>query len=417
MKKVLSQIFLAVIILQSCSPDEPELAATKPISKAEVDIASAVKQMNFLEDAFGVKALLLKPVDNDPNTNITTLFYADAKGNIKPVIENFEVKDVRVTTNGIYVLTNYGSTAFFVKYDRSWVELKDIGVGTHENNTDGVINNIFVGEDDHGNIAFRNGAILNTQTLQLKKDLETGTVESISGNLWFTITYYRSGGIIDVEVFDYYNPFPTYSIDMWVQQGTRLHGRFNMASFKGTNLAMVPNWHDLNTDKTMFIDMETGTQMLSDSTVSFRNDLLRLDDGSVVGFNQTDPFSTTYKLIKLSAKKNKNGEIMPDQVLKSAVNVIPYSNRYTNKNTYLFGSDQYYIVKEADKVQVFDTSLTHKGEILKGLSNLALSLVDNLVQYSAIGLDNKPVSGIYNLDTNQNTVLDQEHVFTHIQSW
>ena len=416
MKKSLSLILLSFVLLQSCSPDETELSIPKPITKADIDIQNVVDKMQYGE-AFDIKALLLKPGDDDPNTNLTTLFYANSKGNIQPIIENFEVKDVRVTTNGIFVLTNYGSTPFFVKYDHSWVELIDIGVGTHDINADGAIKNVFVGEDDNENIVFRNGTVLNTQTLQLNRSRSSsiGTIESISGNLWFRIEYYRSGGIIDLDVFNYYSPNAGYTTNFWGDQGNRFNGRFNIASFKGTNFALIPNWDNLGSNKTMLIDMETGNKTYSDSTVSYRNDMLRLDDGSVVGLHNTDSLSTSFKLIKLSAKKNNQGKLMPDRVLRSSTEVTPSLNGYTNKNTYLFGSDKYYIVKEADQVQVFDTSLMHKGDVLKGLSDMTLSLVDNLVYYSGIGLDNKPVSGVYNLDTNQNTVLDTNNNFINIQ--
>jgi len=417
MKRLFSLALLLFTLLQSCKQDELAVTPDKRVSPAAVDIKSAVKQMNFLEDGLGVKAILLKPVDNDINTNLTTLFYADAKGRIAPIIENFEVKDVRVTTNGIYVLTNYGSTAFFVKYDHSWVELKDIGVGTHERNPDGTITNVFVGEDDNGNIVFRNNAILNTQTLKmdLSRTPNLGTVESISGNLGFNIEYYRSGGLIDLEVVNHYEPYQRHAKFFNVLQGTKLNGRFNIASFKGTNFALIPNWDQLDSDKAMLIDMETGNTTYSNSTVSYRNDMLRLDDGSVIGFYNPFNESTSFALTKLSAKKDNNGKLMPDRVLKSSDYVTPYFNSYTNKNTYLFGSDKYFIVREADKVQVFDASLNNIRNILNGISNMTLSLEDNLVYYSGVGLDNKPVSGVYNLDTNLDIVLDTNNKFTNIQ--
>ena len=105
MKRLLSFFLLSFTIFQSCTPDESEVAPVQLVTSGSINIENVIRKMNgfILEDA---SAILLKAVDADPSTHKTTLYYADSKGKITPVVENFEVRKIEVTTNGIYVLTN-----------------------------------------------------------------------------------------------------------------------------------------------------------------------------------------------------------------------------------------------------------------------------------------------------------------------
>ena len=168
MKKLLSLTLLSFTLLQSCTQDELDVApkqvdATTP---AGISIESAAKQISEKFVLSGAKAILLKPVDADPKTHLTTLFYANAKGGISPIIENFEVKQVEVTNKGIYVLTNYSNLAFFVKYDNSWTQLEGVGDFV------GLMNN---------DVLFSDGSVLKTSSLKVEKT--NISVKSTSENL------------------------------------------------------------------------------------------------------------------------------------------------------------------------------------------------------------------------------------------
>ena len=388
MKKLHTLALVLVAMVQGCTVDKAEVAPNTPGILADVSIESAVKSIKgfVLED---YKALLLKPVDDNPETNLTTLFIADAKGKIWPVIENFEVKDVRVTTNGIYVLTNYAGIAFFVKYDNSWVELKDV--------------DIFVGEDDNNNIVFRSGAILNTQTLQVDRSYvkENNYVLAVSGNVdiveFFGISTVRNHVIHTEYTVSPISVFP------------------GVASFKGTDFALIPPLGRLFSEYA-FIDMKTGKKTDAKVVAGFwlGSDIIRLDDGSIVGMETTYSSSEMLGLVQLSVKQNNNGEIIADRIVRSSVSV-PRDFFSSDLKGYLFGSNKYYILKEAEKVKVFDKSLVHKGDILNGLSNASLSLVDSIVYYSGEDMTGKIISGIFNLDTKQDFILDTTNLFTNIQ--
>jgi len=157
MKNFLTIAFLcSVALFQNCtSPDEQDVAPAPNLSTpAGTDLTQAVKKMEeFIMS--GSHAILLKPVDSDPNTHLTTLYYANPKGGIVPILENFEVKQVETTTQGIYVLTNYSGIAFFVKKDHTWTELKNVGS--------------FHGEDEKGNVIFSDGAVLKISNLEVDR--------------------------------------------------------------------------------------------------------------------------------------------------------------------------------------------------------------------------------------------------------
>jgi len=398
MKKLFTSVALcAFVLFQSCTKEE--LTPQQPIATAQVNIANVVAAMkeNFILS--GAKAILTKAADNDPSTNLTTLYMADAQGRIAPIIENFEVKDVRVTTNGIYVLTNYGSTAFFVKFDNSWLELKDIGADLHGKAA-------FVGEDDNGNIVFNNGIILNTQTLQMDRSQQLPQydfVGSNSGNLDLIGKVNSRGTFTGARIRNHVT-----HVEHIVYGGPSINPYSSIGFFKGTDFALIP-W----VIGCQLIDLKTGkrtNQSLTRAlTLSF--DMLRLDDGSIIEIEQASETDRNLKLAQLYVKQNNDGEVIPDRIIYSSVPVDPVAKF----GKVLFSSDKYYMCREADKVKVFDKALVHKGDILNGLSDLTLSLVHSLVYYSGVDMNNKPVSGVYDLDTNQNTVLDTENLYSNIQ--
>jgi len=391
MKKLFTSAALcAFVLFQSCTKEE--LTPQQPIATAPVNIANVVAAMkeNFILS--GAKAILTTPADNDPSTNLTTLYMADAQGQIAPIIENFEVKDVRVTTNGIYVLTNYGTTAFFVKFDNSWLELKEVDE--------------FKGEDDNGNLVFSTGAILNTQTLQLDRSQQLAQydfVGSNSGNLDFIGEVNGRGIFTGARIRNHVT-----HVEHIVYGGPSINPYSSIAFFKGTDFALIP-W----VIGCQLIDLKTGKRTTQPLTRYFtlKFDVLRLDDGSIIEIEQASETDRNLKLAQLYVKQNNDGEVIPDRIIYSSVPVDPVSKF----GKVLFGSDKYYMCREADKVKVFDKALVHKGDILNGLSDLSLSLVHSLVYYSGVDMNNKPVSGVYDLDTNQNTVLDTENLYSNIQ--
>lgn len=172
MKKLFSLCLLSFSMLQSCKQEELDVAP-KQISSAaapSIDIQSVVKRMLgfVLKDA---NAFLLKPVDNDPNTHLTTLYKVKPDRTVAPVIEGFEIKQVEFTAGGIYVLTNYKQDgdpiAFFLRWDDNWVQLKNVGN--------------YVGVLDFGEILFSDNSVFSPLTLKVIKS--SNRLISMSENL------------------------------------------------------------------------------------------------------------------------------------------------------------------------------------------------------------------------------------------
>ena len=169
MKKLLFLCLLSFTMLQSCTQDELDVAP-KQVSTPEVNIQGAVDDMQEFDFSM-FKALLLKPVDNDPNTNLTTVFIADIQGNITPVIENFEVRRIEAAMNGLYIETNYmengSAIAFFVKPDYTWMQVENAGE--------------YIAEDGDGDLLFENGTLKTSGELKMESGMNT--IASYSGQL------------------------------------------------------------------------------------------------------------------------------------------------------------------------------------------------------------------------------------------
>ena len=183
MKKLLSLAALSFTLLQSCTQDELDVAPKQLDTAPKVDMQSIVgefKDLNGLLEYGHVSSLYLKSFDNDPATNLTTVYYQgnETKGLILPLVENFEVQQIEATIRGVYIKTNYyhegNLITFFIKHDNSWVSLGG-RVGEYLNRT------------DNGDIVFRDGSILRAETLMIDKIFDPNTTEilSVSGNLLY----------------------------------------------------------------------------------------------------------------------------------------------------------------------------------------------------------------------------------------
>jgi len=361
MKKLLTLALLSFTLLQSCTVDEAEVAPDKLVTPAGVNIENAVKSMKgfVLED---YKAILLKPVDNDPKTNLTTLFLADAKGKIWPLLENFEVKDVRVTTNGIYVLTNYSGIAFFVKYDNSWVELKNVGD--------------YIIEEENGNILFSNGATLNTKSLTVERSSLTTSIVAKSGNL---ILLAKSNG--DRRIV---NTVTKVGMDIF---GCTSPSTF-LESFHNDEIAVVD---DCGATFNIF-DLKNGsTEWVHYSVVYEPAKTVRTKDGLIV------------------VSKEWVAKSSPDYTPAEA-RITNLTFKYTNSGQVTYGfSFAPYEGKPLPAPYVLTEDLSFLN-----LSHInSYKLAESLVYYSGTR-NGQPVTGVYNKDTKQDMVVAKD-TFSNIQ--
>ena len=396
MKKLFTIFTLfAFATLQSCTQEDIAPDSNTPaISAAGVNLAHVVAGLkeNFVMGS--AKAILVKPADNNPNTNLTTLYFADAQGRIAPLIENFEVRDVRVTTNGIYVLTNYAATAFFIKPDNSWVELKNVGIEAEGKDA-------FKGENDNGDLVFANGAILNTTSLVVNRSqvLPAGSyIATSSGNLSVVVDANNNRSVkntvTNVE-------HPIYSC-----QGVTPGWGITLASVNNNNMALISNCY--NTSYEM-LDMKTGTMTWIDNTLlSNIKAISRTEEGVIAAhlpyFNKWDGVTDINKnvLTELTFRYSPEYE---------GVIVENRYSRISNLNLdviEIVQSAQGTILRGTNSIQVGDR------EILSGVATTAIKVDDTFIYYTGTKNGN-PISGAYNLNTNTDLVLDTQNNFTDIQ--
>jgi len=391
MKKLFTSVaFCAFVLFQSCTKEE--LTPQEPIATMPVNIANVVAAMKENFVLSGAKAILTTPADNDPSTNLTTLYMADAQGRIAPIIDNFEVKDVRVTTNGIYVLTNYGTTAFFVKFDNSWLELKEVGT--------------YKGENDNGDLVFSNLAILNTKTLTVDRSQvlpATSYVHVNSGNLSLIVNANGNRLVNHVTRKGYDLP-------------DCISKNENMASYNNNKMAIIGDCSAGEGTKRYF-DMETGAYTTSNQ-LQLNHENLRLANGDLVALQLPYAYKyggIEYTLTYLTAAGQVTAKSDIGLYLDDAS--VPSSRfKIGEPNKVLYSSDKYYLVKETDRVTLLDkTTLNKKGEVLVGFFEKMITVDGSLLYYSGSDDYGHTVSGVINLDTKQDVVLDTTNQFSNIQ--
>jgi len=359
MKKLLSLTLLSfsLTLFQSCSPDDSDAAPEKVIATPTgINIESAAKAISENISLSGAKAFLLKPVDNDPNTNLTTLFYADEKGIIRPIVENFEVKQIEITNNGIYVLTNYSGIAFFVKYDLSWVEIKDVGdyAGVME-----------------GNIVFTDGSVLNT--VSLKVDKKAISLISISD------------GIMLVKSKDKYKVVNTST-------GVGHEVNYNSDLVKKDLISINDNKNAflITSEIGLLIDMKTGilTQLA---------------------------YEDLYKPQAVVRNAAGNGIIAISSLYQSNPDKPQEDGLYLSYLTFDYNSGFLKLIASHEKFQggslEVPTPLPNQYEealmtFLKSINTYTVA--GSLVYYSGTAYDGLPLSGVYHMSTQENTVVNRE---------
>jgi len=377
MKKILSLALLSFTLLQSCTQDELDVAPTQVAAPAGINIESAAKQISEKFVLSGVKAILLKPFDSDPNTHLTTLYYADAKGKIEPLLENFEVKQVEVTTTGIYVLTNYYEAgepiAFFVKYDNSWVQLKGLN---------GV--NVFNYLADNGDIVFTNAtrtksSFLNTKTLTVTNNVDFQlypsenlvlTTRNGKDNVYNTATGETQDVNVDGEV---HSIVSINHNSMVVLEILSLAG--------GVDFRVM----DMKTGKIVAITKDPSTDELILPTTVFRNAA-----GNGIVFLTEEVYVRDGETFRNEVVYTENGGTV------KVMNVL--HERYPKGKNLVAPTPAY---------------IEYLNSMLR--SGYSYKVVDNLLYYTGTVIKTgKPVTGFYDMKSGVNLVVDEKETFSSV---
>lgn len=373
MKKVFIAVFLLIcaFVFQSCDTENDPKVEIKP-------------NINF--DLAGAKAIILKKSTEHGNGRITNsenanLFKVDASGKISSVIDSINIAFARAFSEGLFVVTS-DQRKFYVKLDNSYTEVQD-EIGDYK------------GENEQGDLIFSDVSVLRANPFTLDKlqtTLESPIVQSISGNLAI---------ITDNSTFQIFN--------------TVTNIRYNINGCNGPRMEAFDNEKALIDDcqNKALIDMNTGARTAADIN-SWNNETLRVNDGIIVltqGLSDTGDLSNS-GLAHVDV--NGNLTVLTDNIFQPGSQ--PCMN-CGNPNEVLYGTGTFVVIRELNKVSVYNRVSHSVTSILEGLNVTGISVQGSLVYYLAEDNLGSPVTGIYNLETEENQTIDNENLYVEIQAF
>lgn len=373
MKKTFTAVilFISLLIIQSCSKDEDPAADKKPNIDFNLTGAKAI----IIKDPSGVIGGRIA------NSEETNLFKVDEKGSISPVIDSVKISFVRTFSEGLFVITS-DSRKFYVKLDNSYKEIKD-NIGDYK------------GVNENGDLIFSDVSVLRANTLTVDKiqtTLKLPRVQSISGNLAI---------ITDNSTFQIFN--------------TVTNIRYNVQGCNG------PRMEAFNNDKALIndcqdkalINMNSGERVKADIN-SWNNETLRVNDGIIVltqGISNIGSFSNSgLGHIDINGKLT----VLTDNIFQPGASTCMNCG---NPNEVLYGTGDFIVVRELNKVSVYNRSKHTVTSILDNLNVTGISVQESLLYYLAEDNLGNPITGIYNLETKENKTIDSENLYAEIQSF
>ncbi|WP_155893565.1 hypothetical protein [Cystobacter fuscus] len=365
MKKTLASLLVLSAVVISCS-----------------DEGSGSKDLTF--NLKGAKALLYSQQGISSGRSKaaeSNLFKIEANGDVTPVLEGSEVVSVNAISWGMIVTTRATGTddlrTFYVKPDNTSGELPaDIGR--------------FIGENDNGDVVFVTSTVLRKSTLTLEPIQTTLTrplVDTMSGN--FVI-------ISDRSIHQILN-----TVD-----GVR----YNVMSCNGPHVMALDATHAVIDDcqpKTV-IDMATGERTEGD-VLALNHEGVRSENGAVV---LAQGLGSDFNLFYLGEVDVHGG-----LTLVNEYGFQPGSPCMScSSNSVLHKTGDYFIVRELSKVTVVKRGEPNPVFILSGYNVTSISTSENRVYYLAEDSTGHPITGVYDLVTQENKVLQDSGRFTEIHA-
>jgi hypothetical protein len=334
-------------------------------------------------DLTGAKAILFSQEDVVVDNTTSNIYKIDDQGNVSSVIENAKVVFARPFSEGVYVVVDDPSQDalrnFYVRLDNTFIELQE-NVGN------------FKGENDNGDLVFTDVSVFRKSTLKIEKmqtTLDMPTIQSLSGNLAI---------IRDNSTFQIYNT---------------VNGiRYNIAGCNGPRMVAFNNDKALLDDcsNKMLFDMTTGERAAGEIN-SWNQEAVRVGDNIAV-LTQGLGTGTGYYL----GLVDQTGAVtvLSDHEFNIGTSACMNCG---DANTVLFNSGDYFVVKELNKVTVVKIGDTTPKTILSGYNITSITLSDDLVYFVAEDNTGKPITGTYDLITEENTILLNDVVFDKIQTF
>jgi len=362
----ISNLFIAFLLCGltffSCTPQDSEVdPGPKKLSAAPVNIQHLVENLESV--LAGTHALLLKPVDDDTATNLTTVYQLSVAGEISAVVDSFEVKQIETTPQGVYVLTNYDNTTFFVKFDNTWIELKDVGT--------------FIGAASNGDVLFSDGSVLRVSNLSVDRSnmVIPGSVVATSGTLMLISDANGNKSVVD----------PVARVRNEVSPCS-----YDIISINDNHMSVTLCDRDYTVT-----DMKTGN-------------IAGIEPGALYNPRECIPNLAGDGIIAVSElwQPKWDGVSEPGALVQSYVS-FGYSTEYENMP----------IVTNVYQSEYNGEPLSDEPNGLDVLRNMlgkldAYAVEGLFIYYSGTNKSGEPVTGIYNWNNGNNTLLSKDNFIT-----
>lgn len=344
------------------------------------DDAEELKEMKF--NVVGAKAILYSQEQNPSGrvaTSVSNVFKIDDQGNVTSILDDVEITFIKTLSDGLFIVTNE-CRKFYVRLDNTFTEISE-NIGDYK------------GENLNGDLIFSDASILRKSTLQVEKIQTTLTsprVQSLSQN--FAI-------ISDNSIYQIFNTVSGI--------------RYNIAGCNGPRMIALNQSVALVDDcqNQIVFNMTNGNR--SDGDISAWNHEAVTTSSGVVLLSQTlDGNSSGYQLGEINTSGNLS--------LLSTYEFAPGSGSCMNcgtPNTVLFNTGEFFVVRELNKVTVLKRGEQTPKSILDGYNVTSISLSNNQVYYLAENNLGSPITGIYNLLTDTNEIIESSLQFDNVQTF
>lgn len=314
---------------------------------------------------------------------VTTNFFKITTNELEPASTNAEVSSFRSLSGGIYIELSDNRKFFVKSSDNSATQIETSGS--------------FISQNSDGDLFFSDASIFRTSasTLEsLNTTLDSTIVQSFSGN--FAVIHNSDNSIF--QIFDTVNNY-----------------RYNIQGCNGPGIVALSTSKALIDDcsSNALINITDGTRTaVSDIVNSWNHESLIDSTGGAILLSQTCPGTgSEYHLCHVDV----NGTVTP--LITS--DISPGSSSCMNcggPNSVLYGTGDYFIIRELSQVTAVQRGVDNKIAILSGYNVTKVSVRGSIVYYIAEDNQGNPKAGKYDLTTSEDTPLSISDALSDIQA-
>lgn len=328
------------------------------------------------------KAILLKSTSSTSKgeTELFKLFQIDENGNIRTFLEDFTVKSVTCFSKGLLIqLSNNNVYCLYV--DNTYFKLPDD------------FDARFKGENENGDLIFSDLSVIRNNGLNVQKiqsSLNNPYIQSISGN--FAI-------VGSSNVFQILN--------------TVTGERYNVNNCNGPRMVALNKTKALIDDcqGSALIDMTSGSRTEAGLRMWNQEHLYLPKKQAAVILNQGSGIEDQSKYGLMFVFSNG----ISTSICNEGFN--PGGSSCMNcgdENSVLFHSDEYFVIKELDKISIVKLGNNSKKVILTGYNVISISVKNSKVYFIAENTFGSKVTGVYNLLDDEIALLNTSDSYSKV---